>query len=367
MDTPVIDGGNLWILRMFDVADAIDLDRARTLVSGRGPRRGAINPRGPEKGPGGVVLTSPPLDLDVGTTVVDGMTLHTSVRLFDLGVVSVRFVLELPPGTDGAQLARTAARLEQLSELDTSARQVWENLAADLAPALQQPHPIDLMEDYALFEIYRVRGCHTAVEALRKLQVARLLLAEPERPLDESVTESYLGRAIHYYADDAAVIGWNAALVLDAEGARDQLEVLEIATARLLELRYYDRMLGREIARLYDAAEAARGTWILFRSPFVKVARRAGTLFMEMADLYDRVEGAITLVGDAYTARIYREAVERFRIQDISTAVRDKLGTLVRVSEIFQGEISHRRAVALEMAIVVLIVLEVVLGIVRSG
>jgi hypothetical protein len=212
-----------------------------------------------------------------------------------------------------------------------------------------------------------VSGLHDAGEALRALAPAQLLLAEPERPVADSVQESHLRRAIQYYADDAAIIGWNAALVLDAEGARDQLEVLEIATARLLELRYYDRLLGRELARVYTAAEAARGSNTLFRSPFVKVARRAATLFVEITDLYDRVEGALTLVGDAYTARLYREAAHRFRLEEISSAVREKLGTLSRVSEIFEAEINHRRAVLLETAVVLLIVLELVLGFLRSG
>jgi hypothetical protein len=95
------------------------------------------------------------------------------------------------------------------------------------------------------------------------------------------------------------------------------------------------------------------------------VARRAATLFVEMTDLYDRVEGTITLVGDAYTARIYREAAHRFRLEEASAAVKEKMATLARVSEILQGELAQRRGLLLEMAVVLLIVLEVILGLVR--
>jgi hypothetical protein len=174
-----------------------------------------------------------------------------------------------------------------------------------------------------------------------------------------------VGRALHYYADDAAVIGWNAALVLDPDGARDELEVLEVATARLLELRNYDRVLARELASVYDAVAAARGSSGLLRSPFEPVTRRAAQLFVEMTDLYDRVEGAITLVGDAHTARIYREAESRFRLDAYSNAVREKLATLARVAEVFQAEISHRRALVLETGVLVLIVVEVLVTVLR--
>lgn len=363
----VIEGGTLWILRMLDVADQVDLEAARALAAQtRDARRGALTLRGPEKGPGGVVLASQPLDLDAGEVVVDGMRLRAGVRLFDFGAVSVRFALELPPGTACTELLYTVARLEQVAALDTAARQVWARVERDLRPTLRGSHTSDLIEDYLLIEVRGVRGCTRAAEALRALEPARLMLAEPERPLSEEIVESHMRRAIQYYADDAAVIGWNAALVLDADGARDQLEVLEIATARLLELRYYDNLLARELAGVYTAAEVARGSSALFRSPFVRVARRAATLFVEMTDLYDRVEGALTLVGDAYTARLYREAAHRFRLTEISAAVREKLGTLAQVSEIFEAEINHRRATLLEIAIVLLIVLEVVLGLVRS-
>ena len=58
--------------------------------------------------------------------------------------------------------------------------------------------------------------------------------------------------------------------------------------------------------------------------------------------------------------------MQRFRLDEISAGVRDKLGTLVKVSEIFQGEISHRRGLALEIVVVLLILIEVVLGVMRA-
>jgi hypothetical protein len=193
------------------------------------------------------------------------------------------------------------------------------------------------VEDYVLFEFARVRGTKPADEALAALEPARLILAEPDRELSPAAVEGHISRALSYYVDDAAVIGWNAALVLDPDGSRDELEVLEVATARLLELRYYDRLLAKELASVYDAVARARGSFGLLRSPFEAVTRRAAQLFVEMTDLYDRVEGAITLVGDAYTARLYREASLRFRLDAYSAAVKEKLGTLARVAEVFQA------------------------------
>ncbi len=360
----VVEGGVIWLLRMFDVADVVDLERARTLTIERGSTRTGRLTRGPERAAAGLVFQAPPLAFDAGPVTVAGLELRASVRLFDFGVVSVRFALDLAPGTPVADLARLAARLDAARELDGVARGVWEGFEGTLRDAIRGSHHSEVTEDYTLFEITAVRGTTDGMQALALLEPWKIMLAEPDRPIAQTVIDSHLSRAIQYYAVDAALVGWNSALVLDPDGSRDELEVLEIATARLLEMRYYDGLLARELAAVYGAADAARGSSALFRSPFAGVARRAATLFVEMTELYDRVEGAITLVGDAYTARVYREAAGRFRLDEASAAVKEKLGTLARVSEILQGEIAHRRGMLLEIAVVLLIVLEVVLGLV---
>jgi hypothetical protein len=361
----VVEGGVVWLLRMFDVAEVVDLERARALTLERGATRTEKRPRGPERGTSGVVFQAPPLAIEAGTVFVAGLQLRASVRLFEFGAVSVRFALDIEPGASVDDVARLAARLDTAPDIDAEARRVWKALEAELRAAIRDSHESDIVEDYAIFEIKGVRGSTSALEALERLEPWKIMLAEPDRPIAPTVIESHIGRAIQYYADDAALIGWNAALVLDPDGSRDELEVLEIATARLLELRYYDRILARELASVYTAAEAARGSSALFRSPFVAVGRRAAALFVDMTELYDRVEGAITLVGDAYTARIYREAARRFRLEEASAGVKEKLGTLARVSEIFQADLAQRRGLLLEVAVVLLIVLEVLLSLLR--
>jgi hypothetical protein len=361
----IVEGGVIWLLRLFDVAETVDLEMARALTLERGSTRTEKRPRGPERGPSGLEFQAPPLAIDAGAVAVAGMTLRASVRLFEFGAVSVRLAMDIEAGTSVDHLARLAARLDTARDIDATAHGVWKTLEGALVDAIRGSHESDVTEDYTIFEIRGVRGSANALEALERLQPWKIMLAEPDRAIARTVIESHIGRAIQYYEEDAALIGWNTALVLDPDGSRDELEVLEIATARLLEMRYYDGFLARELAGVYTAAEEARGSSALFRSPFVGVGRRAAALFVDMTELYDRVEGSITLVGDAYTARIYREAAVRFRLEEASAGVRDKLGTLARVSEILQADITQRRGLLLEVAVVLLIILEVVLELVR--
>jgi hypothetical protein len=364
-DQTFVEGGVVWLLRLLDVADTVDLEHARRLTAGRGATRMEKRTRGPERAPSGVMFQAPPLAIDAGADRVAGLDVNASVRIFDFGVVSVRFAHAIPRGTSAADLARLAARFDTATDVDDAARRVWAPLSDALHGAIRGAHVSDVTEDYTLFEINGVRGCTSARQALARLEPWKLLLAEPERPVAETVIEAHMSRAIQYFEDDAALIDWNAALVLDPDGSRDELEVLEIATARLLEMRYYDRLLARELGSLYEMVEAAQGSSGLLRNPFADVAARAATLFVDMTQLYDRIEGNVTLVGDAYTARLYREAAQRFRLAEASEAVKEKIATLAQVSEVYQGQLSQRRGLLLETAVVVLIVLELVEGFLR--
>ena len=62
-----------------------------------------------------------------------------------------------------------------------------------------------------------------------------------------------------YLADDLVVPSWNAAFVYDTPiGAQAALEILEFANSQLLEFRYYDQRLDRELAAIYSQLQRPR-------------------------------------------------------------------------------------------------------------
>src|SRR5271165_6147942 len=140
----VVEGGVVWLLRLFDVADVVDLERARALTAVRGATRIDRRPRGPERGPSGVVFQTPPLAIEAGVVPVAGLELRASVRLFDFGAVSVRFALDIVPGTGVAELAHLAARFDKASDVDAAARRVWASLEKDLRGAIRGSHDSDV-------------------------------------------------------------------------------------------------------------------------------------------------------------------------------------------------------------------------------
>ena len=143
-------------------------------------------------------------------------------------------------------------------------------------------------------------------------------------------------------------------------------DVLEVANAQLLEMRYYDELLDAELPRMYDLVEAARRT--LRCSPrAASPTSRAGstTLVAEVTELPEKVDNALQVTEDVYLARVYAAALDLFRVPAVSAAVDRKLSIIRDTYTALYEEASAGRAELMELAILVLIALEIVLALLR--
>ena len=71
------------------------------------------------------------------------------------------------------------------------------------------------------------------------------------------------------------VLTWDRAFIYEPRGDADVIDVLEVANAQLLEMRYYDELLDAELPRMYDLVEATRRRWPLPGARrFADLARR---------------------------------------------------------------------------------------------
>jgi uncharacterized Rmd1/YagE family protein len=77
------------------------------------------------------------------------------------------------------------------------------------------------------------------------------------------------------------------------------------------------------------------------------------------------VDNALQVTEDVYLARIYAAALELFRVGTVSAAVDRKLAIIRDTYTALYDEASSSRAEILEIAIVVLIVVELVLALLR--
>jgi hypothetical protein len=368
---PIIRAGELIALRLFDVAYAIDLARAAALWSahaGGESRRSRLTTAPPKALAFDVpplLLTLPSVQIDLGGDVVPATA---SARIYDFGLAALSLRVAVAD-LDWAAFSMRFNTLDRAVGPDASAP-VWRDLLDRvrdvIAPAFDRPASSGIEEDY-LIGLVRVFDTPTSAAQLRERVDIAALLAGETRALSEGAQRDLLKRSFSYYTDDMVVLGWDRAFVYEPRGDSDVADIIEVANAQLVEFRYYDELLDAELPAMYDRVEAAHRTVSLFASRrLARLAHRLYTLVAEVTELTEKVDNALQVTEDVYLARIYSEALALFRVPDVSAAVARKLAIIRDTYAALYDEASNRRAEILEIAIVLLIVLEIALALLRK-
>ena len=354
-----VQDGSVRIYRILDVADGIDLARAEALAQTPKSRVRLASPRS------AIEIPHPPLRLGLGARDVriagQPRRVEVQVSLFDYGVASFLFDLPLPPGESLEELVPLSeALLERPTpELDEVARTLANELSATLALALLRPHKWDGIETYTVFFVRSFDRRVTGAELLERAPLDRLLLGETDPvPLSPGERADVLKHRFAYLETDLAVVDWNSAFVHEPSGSTDVPDLLELATAQLLELRWYDAFLDRELAGIRGEVERA-GNAGMFTRRYSRLMRRTAALLVDMSETVDRVDNAVKIVGDFYLARLYQAALRRFRLPAWQDSVLRKHRMLAEVNRVLSDGADTRRAELLEITIIALIAWEI--------
>jgi hypothetical protein len=364
-----IADGDVLVYRLFDVADAVDLAAAERLVAAPASRlqlasAGSLT---------AIELPRPPLHLTLGERTIplrDGpRAALASARVYDFGVVSVVYRLRIEAGTALRDLVPLAEELfvEPSPALEAAARRVAEEVSTALGRALEKPHVWDGFESFHVVLVRDFEEPVRAVELLRSAPLPELVLGETSAiPLSPAERHDVLSHQFSYLEDDLAVVHWNSAFVLEPSGVEDIPDLLEVATAHLLELRYYDALLDRELHRIYDVLEAGGAPVAnIFTRRYRRLQREVASLLLELSETVERLENAVKIVGDFYLARLYQSAVRRFRLPAWQETVLRKQRLVAEVNDLLGNAADTSRAELLELTIVLLILYEIVAAVFR--
>ncbi len=343
MDPLVLEKASILCYRLYDVADEIDLGVAESLLA-RDARRLRLSRSGAEY----LLLPNPPLVIGLGRRALalpDGpVEVEARARLFDHGAASIVLAVPVPAGTPLDALTPTADRLYDGPEVDALALELVEGLRRAVSPAMENPHLWSQVESYAVVFVEALHGSPRASEVLERADLARLLLGETTVPeLSDAERADVTRWHFSYGVNDLVVVDWNAAFVYEPSGSEDIPDILEIANAQLLELRYYDEMLDRSLVGVNETLKRERrriGSF--FRSPYPGLARQVQVTLLEMSEFIERVENSLKIIGDFYLAKVYESAVEQLRIPAWKAAVTRKQQMLGRRLRLAQGRGGHR-------------------------
>ncbi|HEY9855434.1 MAG TPA: hypothetical protein V6D05_06830 [Stenomitos sp.] len=365
MEQPLgIASGRIYLYHLFTIADLVDLARLRqelgveTSVSRFTSRRPS---------PQYIQFRNPPVTFSLGKrplhpTPDQTVEAHVGAKVFDFGVLSLRWEIAFPATWDA--LVKGAGCFIDNEALEFMSRQLLEELRPRLRAALTNPPKEVLFEDYTIFYVHEFALPLSAQELLDReaASLAQLMRGEG-KPLSNAEQQEALRSRVSYFEDDLAVIDWNAAFIYDRENGTEHMDTLEFANAELLELRFYDRLLDEQLDTIYQGIERGQAlpawrSW-LHNDP-VKTLQRLMALTVDVIELTEQIENSLKFIGDLYSARVYRAIAERLRLQEWESSIDGKIRIAQQIYEMLADEVNHRRALALEVIVILLIAFEVI-------
>lgn len=363
-----VHDGSIVALRIFDVAYEIDLARVETLwaehTGAAGSRRQIT-----QAPPKALAFDVPPVVLTLGPVTVNVAGTATPAeavaRIYDFGAIC----LALRFAAGGLGWTAYCAHLNAVDAAIGAGTDapVWDallqRLREALTPAWVRPSKPGLQEDYLLGTVRRwSEASLDAPSLLERIDVVPLLSGE-QRPLSDGARSELLRHRYSYYADDLVILTWDRAFIYEPRGDSDVADVLEVANARLLELRYYDELLDDELPLMNDLVdEARRKAYFLAPRRFAGLARSLYALVAEVTELTEKADNALKVTEDVYLARVYSAALDVMRVPKRAAAVDRKLEIIRDTYAALYDEAATTRGELLELAIVILIVIEILMA-----
>lgn len=354
--------GCIRIFVFYDVGEAFELDKLRTLLD---PHGRPTQPDFPRRTPEYVRFENPPIaEPSEPLTLRSGETVVCSIKYYEYAIVEVQ--LEVPFEGSWDTLMAQTARWMDAPDIEPESRAVVTRHLQKVSRAVIKPREEWFQENYLVVDLHQIDdgngGVCTADRILSTYgeQIGQLLRGE-QAPLARSTNERILQGSLSYYATDLLVVGFNAALVYDRpeESART-IQILEYARMQLLEFRYYDNFMTRVLADVYNSLDRKQNV-LLSRWALPREANRLNTIRLDVMELTERIDNAIKFVSDSFYALAYRTAATRAGVPEYRALVENKLNTAGELYDFMMAQFNETRLFLLEAAITILCFLDVLL------
>jgi len=353
--------GKILVYRVFDIGSEIDLEKVEALFEDKKLKERFKLDR---KHNMSLIISKSPVSVQLGAIDVKIMdivqTCELVAKVWHFGTVSLCFQIPIFEGTTWPELIKIASWMENDTALDEIAKIKAKEFQDDIKYAIPATNnDWSMNEDFVTYFIQEFEGLKGPLSTLNdEIDVAALILAESNENLSDSIKKITLENTYQYSRDDLVVVDWNSALVIEPSGSMDVPLVIEFALNQLLEMRYYDDLLDERLNKLYNNV-VGRNKGI-FSKQYARFAEEAGQMYLEISEIVENVENSFKVVGDFYLAQIFRASSKRFRFDDWTKSINEKLGNLAEVSKLLHSEVNESRNQMMELIVILLIGIEVI-------
>ncbi|MBK8906324.1 MAG: hypothetical protein IPM53_34435 [Anaerolineaceae bacterium] len=241
-------------------------------------------------------------------------------------------------------------RLQLKDVLSSQSLQLKERLEAGLVQTLVPTavHDSGLYEEYVLLLLASEKIIIDQFVAEKAQLLARFLRSQREVISSKDVTTT-LATRVRYSEQDMTILDWEGGIVLALDGDfQSEIEVIKIANYQLLRYRMIDQRIEKRLETLRVDLHRRRR-----RSLFPSTSRRAlQQIIQERLTLlldFERIDQELLMIGDWYTAQLYRAVFDELYMDEWKQTVKSKLESLQSILQVVQDNFSVSWSVFLDM------------------
>ena len=269
-----------------------------------------------------------PVDIDVQSLpteslVLEGITITIQRQVFDerMQIVECYFVL---PDVLSSVAMQSRIRLE-------------EALRARLLPSANQTD--GMFEEYTMLLIQGVSESPDRFVETNDKDLARFLRPQREVFGPYEIEEILLSR-VRYSEHDLTLVDWDGAIIIAPAGDyQSDIELLKIGSYQLLRYRLLDRVIEANLEAIgQNFQEGSRPS--LFPNRSRRSLRQVLEQRLVLVLDFERIDQNLLLIGDWYTAKLYKVIQDEFYLDDWKATIKNKLDSLESIIQIIQDNFS---------------------------
>jgi hypothetical protein len=293
---------------------------------------------------------------DIGPT---SFSVKVYGKAYDYGVLSV--ILDFPINDlPFSSFKEVALILEHDTDVDRLCKDRLSALVALFEDCITAPKVSRFEEDYTIYFIESYRPDIGIRDFLGESMLPQLMLSEQKR-LARRITEELMASCFSYYEDDLFVVNWDNAFIIEPSGTMELPDLLEFANAQLLELRYYDHVVEKELDSIYQSISEKGALSVWHIRKYESIAARIMRTVAELTEITEKIDASLKVTEDVYYAKVYAAALRLLRVKEWEAGIRKKLSIASGICDLLYREIANKRTEILELAIVLLILFEILI------
>jgi hypothetical protein len=339
---------------MYDIGKEIDLARLeRALEGGYSPARTSFLRVRPQS----IILEEPPLKIRMNPVSVKrgeySYNYTVFAHIYDFGAISLCFSHEDQDAPPSAlmDVAEWYPGQEDLNPFFTEYLELLDRILSSHVPFSADKN---FYEEYTIYVADRIDPRVDPV----------VLLTGEKGALSPQMREEILKNSLSYLNDDLTVLSWDGALLFSPDYPGDLMELIEFACVQVLELRYYDRELTRQMSRMYDDIEQADQLPRYRRSrQYHSIMAHQMETSAEISEITEKIHNLIKVTEDVYYARVYAAVLNVLRSGQWNQSVARKIEVIQDNYSMLSDEVRIQHSNFLEWVIIILIAFELGLGI----